>query len=608
MHITTFYSFKGGVGRTQALVNVGIELAQRGRRVLLVDFDLEAPGLDTYPLPRPTESTPGLVEFVTEYSLTGEAPDASRYMYECPSVGQKGGRLWVMPSGKHDETYARRLSEIDWRGLYSEKSGFLLFEDLKLQWQQTLAPDYVLVDSRTGHSDVSGICTRQLPDSVLILFFPTDQNLRGLPKVVDDIRSENNSPRQKAISLLFVMSNVPDLDDEDQILESRIRLFADTLHYDDLSSVIHRYDSLALLNQVIFTADRPKSRLAREYRALTDKVIEQNLNDAEGAVAFIRQLGRWPRAARMKLSRTEIETRLGQIRRTHEGDREIIQRLADLRMREGRFDEAVTLWNQLVDMRVTSSHVLLRRAEARAMTGNREGALQDVEAVLQVDGAADFEIARALSLLSSLAPERLRSVANVPAIQHLESDMRFWVARQLARDNDGLHAARDVFMQLASAPTGPASQQELVRHELSTTLMGLGQVEDALKLLRESPTRETSVAETFNYAMASWAADGTPQRDLFERVVALDSDKGSPNYAECLAVTLAVLGQAEDAQQRLNQARQRLASRPEPEFSCWRYRIASPDEFLKDLDEIREFIRGGAVRPRFLENSDDRAG
>ena len=48
MHIVTFYSFKGGVGRTLALVNIGIELAQTGKRVLLVDFDLEAPGLDTY--------------------------------------------------------------------------------------------------------------------------------------------------------------------------------------------------------------------------------------------------------------------------------------------------------------------------------------------------------------------------------------------------------------------------------------------------------------------------------------------------------------------------------------------------------------------------------
>src|SRR6267143_2941696 len=331
MHIVTFYSFKGGVGRTQALVNVGVELAQRGRRVLLVDLDLEAPGIDTYPLPKPKEPAPGIVEFVTEYLVSGEAPDATRHIYEYRNVGQQGGRLWVMPSGRQDDTYARRLSEIDWRTLYSERGGFLLFEDLKLQWEHALAPDYVLIDSRTGHSDVSGICTRQLPDSVVILFFPTDQNLRGLPMVVDDVRSEK---REKPISLLFVMSNVPDLDDEDQILEGRIKLFADTLHYDALSGVIHRYDSLALLNQVIFTADRPKSRLAREYHTLTDKIIEQNLNDREGALAFLRQIGRRPRAATARLSRTEIESRLGLIRRTHETDKEIIQRLADLHMRD----------------------------------------------------------------------------------------------------------------------------------------------------------------------------------------------------------------------------------------------------------------------------------
>ena len=50
MYVTTFYSFKGGVGRTMALVNVAVELAQRGRRVLAVDFDLEAPGIDTFEL------------------------------------------------------------------------------------------------------------------------------------------------------------------------------------------------------------------------------------------------------------------------------------------------------------------------------------------------------------------------------------------------------------------------------------------------------------------------------------------------------------------------------------------------------------------------------
>jgi cellulose biosynthesis protein BcsQ len=43
MYTITFYSFKGGVGRTMALVNVAAELAKMGRKVLVVDFDLDAP-------------------------------------------------------------------------------------------------------------------------------------------------------------------------------------------------------------------------------------------------------------------------------------------------------------------------------------------------------------------------------------------------------------------------------------------------------------------------------------------------------------------------------------------------------------------------------------
>src|SRR5438105_13541357 len=74
--ILTFYSFKGGVGRTMSLANVATLLAQRRRRVLAIDFDLEAPGLHRYFLNPETEfgadrarpATPqlGVIEFFTE--------------------------------------------------------------------------------------------------------------------------------------------------------------------------------------------------------------------------------------------------------------------------------------------------------------------------------------------------------------------------------------------------------------------------------------------------------------------------------------------------------------------------------------------------------------
>jgi MinD-like ATPase involved in chromosome partitioning or flagellar assembly/thioredoxin-like negative regulator of GroEL len=597
-HIVTFYSFKGGVGRTQALVNVGVELAQRGRRVLLVDFDLEAPGIDTYPLPKPQEPPAGLVEFVSDYVSTGESPDASKYIYECPNVGRKGGRLWVMPSGRQDETYARRLSEIDWHSLYADQNGYLLFEDLKEQWRQILAPEYILVDSRTGHSDVSGICTRQLPHTVVALFFPTDQNLRGLPKIVDDIRAEQNGAAPRTINLLFVMSNVPDLDDEDQILEHRITLFANTLHYEQLTAVIHRYDNLALLNQVVFTADRPRSRLAREYRALTDRVIEQNLRDREGALTFLRALGRRSARGASRMSRTDVEKRLSSIRQTHDTDGEILQRLADLRMNEGRYEDAGALWTRLVELKAATPYVLLRRAEARTRTAEPRGALDDVQAVLDSRDAADYEIVRALNLLSSLAPERLRSVASAPAIQNLEADRKFWVARQLAAD-EGLEAARDILRQLLTEP--PADGKDAVRVELILTLMGLGEVEDAKKLLSESAEQDASVQGAFNYAMAVWASEGSIPERLFRRVIELDEDNGTANYSQCLAVAFGAVGNLDDAYQRLNQARQRLAAQPELTFSCWRYQTVSADDFLDDLEEVRQFIEHRSVRPMFFD-------
>lgn len=73
MYISTFYSFKGGVGRTMALVNVAVELAQRGRKVFAVDFDLEAPGLDTFDVLRSPPASAGTVDFVREYLATGRS-------------------------------------------------------------------------------------------------------------------------------------------------------------------------------------------------------------------------------------------------------------------------------------------------------------------------------------------------------------------------------------------------------------------------------------------------------------------------------------------------------------------------------------------------------
>ena len=135
MYTITFYSFKGGVGRTMALVNVAAEWVRRGRKVLVVDFDLEAPGLETYQHLCSDKPHQGIVEFVTDFRRNFEVPDVLDYLYETKPIGKKGGRMWVMPAGRRDRAYRIALANLDWPRLYKDESGFLLFEDAKLGWE-----------------------------------------------------------------------------------------------------------------------------------------------------------------------------------------------------------------------------------------------------------------------------------------------------------------------------------------------------------------------------------------------------------------------------------------------------------------------------------------
>lgn len=79
----TFYSYKGGVGRSLALANIACLMAEdeeHPQRVLVWDFDLEAPGL--YKLFPPKEpQNYGFVDLAYKYATTKEMPNINDYIY-----------------------------------------------------------------------------------------------------------------------------------------------------------------------------------------------------------------------------------------------------------------------------------------------------------------------------------------------------------------------------------------------------------------------------------------------------------------------------------------------------------------------------------------------
>ena len=607
MYVTTFYSFKGGVGRTMALVNAAVDLAGRGRRVLVVDCDLEAPGLDTFDLLRPRTPTPGIIDFVGEYLASGRAPDVERFIGEASgSVGD--GRLWVMPSGLQD-TYAANFNQIDWGALYGQHDGYLLFEDLKAQWKRAVEPDYVLIDSRTGHTDTGGICTRQLPDAVAILFFPNEQNLRGLAKVVADIRSEAEAPRNKAIDLHFVMSNVPDLDDEDSILEEQIEAFRCRLRFEREPMVVHRYDSLSLLNQVVFTKDRPQSRLAKEYRELVREIARRNSADRDGALDYVRAAGgRW-RTGRMR--HESSDDMLRKIEDAHASDGEVLFHLGVLREEEGVSSRehklAVSLFDRAIEAGYDVPPAFFRRARARAFGDDPEGAREDALRVLMSEGVPLPMVRQAIRLAARASTD---DVGKSRAVASLNAGDRLWLANSFMESPHDDSIAASILLTIVGDEQASEKERADARGELSLAHIGSGACAEAEALLRgEGQTvGEMGIRDAFNYGMAIWGATGAVNAEAFGRVVALDredpEENERPNYLQCMAVACWGVGETETAAQYADRARAAVHAVRGPEFSCWRYYRVGETEFLEDLDDIKALIGGDASRkPRFMADA-----
>ena len=92
------------------------------------------------------------------------------------NLPDRNGRLDFIPAGAGDDAYIRLVQELDWARLYERGFGDFL-EDCRLRWKAMY--DFVLIDSRTGITDMGGICTAQLPEILVMLFTANEQSLRG---------------------------------------------------------------------------------------------------------------------------------------------------------------------------------------------------------------------------------------------------------------------------------------------------------------------------------------------------------------------------------------------------------------------------------------------
>lgn len=240
--IVTFYSYKGGMGRTTSMVACAMDLAiNHNKKVVVIDCDLEAPGyLNFFDLSEHTGlkegKVNGLVEFFsdTQFCASTDDIDINDYMINV-GLGSKNAEsfenlenIWLVPAGNLNEVfsdtdssayrndYLEGLSRINLSKVDSIVNSFeLLFSKIK----ETVNPDIILLDSRTGFNDIFGTAALYLSSCVVGFFGFNRQTQPGLFNLLDEYNAPENH-----FKLNLVFSILPIEADEEWIAKHRSKI------------------------------------------------------------------------------------------------------------------------------------------------------------------------------------------------------------------------------------------------------------------------------------------------------------------------------------------------------------------------------------------------
>lgn len=596
-----------------SLINVAAELALSGRKVLVVDFDLEAPGIGEFDLIKPSQPVNGVVEFVEDYLREGIVPDVSSYVYRSNIFEKTGGQLMVMPAGRLDNTYQDRFSAINWQDLYSEADGFAMFEDMRLQWQDKLECDYVFIDSRTGYTDIGGICTRQLPDAVCLIFAPNKQNLTGLTNVVKEIRAQQLLPALRHPRLHFVPSNVPNLDDDNELLSAALQRFRDQLHYDKPCAIIHHYNSFALLNEEVFTLRHPTTQLAAQYRFLANKIAQYNLRDRISVLEFLRAvIADYPNAGK-DFTAQDIDNLLDKILKTLGSDPDVIYLVSRVKRISGDLDQC----KELLDLAIAAGCMLPRafldRASFAERDSNNFAAWHDVQNALNSTTiAATSDIIMAIRMATRLSrflgPEfSLEVFSSSIATSRLGIEDLLYVCSSISESKVGAEIVVRLLTTLFDTKNASLDDIDTKSVLLANSYIAIGELEEAISIYSDLHAHGTGhkLVAAFNLGMAFfWSTRRSESIPYFLECANIFATMGkdiTPNKTQCESFVLWVLGDSESALQMLTTLKKSLTLPTFSRFfSCWRYYSVSLKQAEADLNDMTLLYKGEDLQPKFL--------
>lgn len=277
----TFFGIKGGVGRSTALTLWARHLAKQNRKVLVLDLDLESPGVSSSLLPPEALPTFGVVDWFVE-DLVGQAdPDLLRAMVaSSPLAGGTGGNIRVVPAVGTSGRLLEKLSRA-YSGTFAERLGRLVDA-----LEQQEAPDVVLIDSRAGLHDVAAVSVTRLHAWSFVFAVDSAQTWQGFRHLFEAWRARSRALAAFRDRLQFVAALVPETGADTYLASARLNA------YDLCVSTL--YDEAAKADLDAFSFDLKDEqaphfacpiRWRREFQTF-DPALRDALDDSQVNAAY----------------------------------------------------------------------------------------------------------------------------------------------------------------------------------------------------------------------------------------------------------------------------------------------------------------------------------
>lgn len=233
----TLFGIKGGVGRSSALAIWAWHLANLGKKVLVVDLDLESPGIGQILLPQRNLPDFGVVDWLVEEAVGQADRELLLDMVATsPLAGNTEGVIRVVTAaGGKEQDYIAKLSrvymDINQDGKIVDFAHRLA--QLLHQLEAQEKPDIVLLDSRAGIHDIAAIAITRLTDMAFLFAINTPQTWQAYRYLFSHWQKWNVNLNSFRNNLKIVAGMIPELGREDYLSrcrESAYNLFLETIY------------------------------------------------------------------------------------------------------------------------------------------------------------------------------------------------------------------------------------------------------------------------------------------------------------------------------------------------------------------------------------------